>query len=107
MLIMCAVRSAEGRWTTAPPTLPAPHRDQPVGLQDVDRLAQRGRAHAELGEQALLRRQHIAFLEPARQDVFPQPRGHDLGDARLANALRRPLVLDPPLAELEAGQFVG
>jgi hypothetical protein len=35
----------------------------------VDRLAKGGWADAELGEQAVLRRQHIAFLDPARQDV--------------------------------------
>ena len=63
------------------------HGDQTVGFQDVDRFPQRGRAHAELGEQTFLRRQHIAFLEPSRQDVFPQPGGHDLGHSRLANAL--------------------
>jgi hypothetical protein len=65
----------------------AAHGDQPVRLQDVDRFAQRRWAHPELGEQALLRRQHVAFLEPARQDVFPQPGGHDLGHPRLTNAL--------------------
>jgi hypothetical protein len=65
----------------------AAHRDQPVGFQDVDRFAQRRRAHAEFRKHALLGRQHIAFLEPARQDVLPQLGGHDLGRPGLTNAL--------------------
>ena len=89
MPIICAVRSADGRCTTAPPTLPRRTEIRPSTLQDVDRLAQRGRAHPELVEQGLLRRQHVAFLEAAGQDVVPQPRRHDLGDPRLADALRR------------------
>ena len=31
--------------------------------------------------------QHVACLEPARQDVLPQPGHHDFGDTRLTNAL--------------------
>ena len=85
MLIMCAVRSADGSMHHRPADVAAPHRHQAVGLEQVDRLPQGGRADPELLEQTLLRGQHVALFEPAGQDVVPQPGRDDLGDPGLAD----------------------
>ena len=89
---MCAVRSADGRCTTAPPTLPRRTEISP----SVSRMWIASRSAGGLtpnsAEQALLRRQHVAFLEPSGQDVVAQPGRDDLGDARLTNALARSRV---------------
>ena len=67
--------------------VPATHRDQPVGLEDVDGLAKRGRADTELGEQDVLRREYVTFSDAPGQDVIAQPGRNDLGDPWLADPL--------------------
>ena len=71
------------------PDVAAAHGDQAVRLEQVDGLAQRGWADAELAEQALLTRQYVALLEPAGQDVVTQAGGDQFGHPGGTNPLHR------------------
>ena len=60
----------------------APDRNQALGLQDPQRLAQRDEADVELFDQHLLARQQIAVGELAVDDLAAQLVGYDFGDPR-------------------------
>ena len=49
-----------------------PQADQPLGLEDVERLAQRRPAHAELGDEVLGRGEVRASLVVAGEDPLPR-----------------------------------
>jgi hypothetical protein len=60
----------------------APNRDQALGLQNSQRLAQRDQADIELLDEDFLPRQQIAVRQLAVDDLPPQLVCDDLGDPR-------------------------
>ena len=68
-----------------PADLAAPDGDEPLGLEDADRLADRGEAHPELLHQLVLGGEVVDALTGG-EDAAAQLGGHQLGDARLLDA---------------------
>ena len=63
----------------------APHADERFRFEDPERLAERRSRHAELLHERALRRERVAFLELAPDDLTPQVGGHELGGLRHAH----------------------
>jgi hypothetical protein len=61
----------------------APNRDEPLGLQDAKRLAERRLADPELVEQVLLPGEHVSIAKRAARDPVSEGAGDELGQAWL------------------------